>query len=41
MIGKLMNILPVSDLWQNATQVLKQLRKNKEPRRFAAKMVKK
>jgi len=29
MIGKLMNILPVSDLWQNATQVLKQLRKTR------------
>jgi prevent-host-death family protein len=30
-MGKLMNILPVSDLRQNAAKVLKKLRDNKEP----------
>ncbi len=30
-MGKLMNILPVSDLRQDAAKVLKQLRENKEP----------
>ncbi|MBI5605665.1 MAG: type II toxin-antitoxin system Phd/YefM family antitoxin [Deltaproteobacteria bacterium] len=30
-MGKLMNILPVSDLRQDAAKVLKQLRDNKEP----------
>jgi len=30
-MGKLMNILPVSDLRQDAAKVLKKLRDNKEP----------
>jgi len=30
-MGKLMHILPISDLRQDAAKVLKQLRKNKEP----------
>jgi prevent-host-death family protein len=30
-MGKLINILPVSDLRQDAAKVLKKLRKNKEP----------
>jgi prevent-host-death family protein len=30
-MGKLLNILPVSDLRQDAAKVLKQLRENKEP----------
>ena len=30
-MGKIMNILPVSDLRQDAANVLKQLRNNKEP----------
>ena len=30
-MGKLMNILPVSDLRQDAAKVLKQLRENKDP----------
>jgi prevent-host-death family protein len=30
-MGKLMNILPVSDLRRNAAKVLKKLRVNKEP----------
>jgi len=30
-MGKLMNILPVSDLRQNAAKVLKKLRDNKKP----------
>ena len=30
-MGKLMNILPVSDLRQNAAKILKKLRDNKEP----------
>jgi len=30
-MGKLMNILPISDLRQNAANVLKKLRDNKEP----------
>jgi len=30
-MGKLMNILPVSDLRQDAAKVLKQLRESKEP----------
>lgn len=30
-MGKLMNILPVSDLRQDAANVLRQLRDNKEP----------
>ena len=30
-MGKLMNILPVSDLRQNAAKVLKKLRESKEP----------
>jgi len=30
-MGKLLNILPVSDLRQNAAKILKKLRNNKEP----------
>ena len=30
-MGKLLNIIPVSDLRQDAAKVLKQLRNNKEP----------
>ena len=30
-MGKLLNIIPVSDLRQNTAKVLKQLRNNKEP----------
>ena len=30
-MGKLLNIIPVSDLRQDAAKVLKQLRSNKEP----------
>ena len=30
-MGKLLNIIPVSDLRQNAAKLLKQLRNNKEP----------
>ena len=30
-MGKLLNILPVSDLRQNAAKILKKLRDNKEP----------
>jgi len=30
-MGKLLNIIPVSDLRQNAAKVLKKLRNNKEP----------
>jgi len=30
-MGKLMNILPVSDLRQNAAKILKRLRENNEP----------
>ena len=30
-MGKLLNILPVSDLRQDAAKVLKKLRENKEP----------
>jgi len=30
-MGKLMNILPVSDLRQNAAKILKKLRENNEP----------
>jgi len=30
-MGKLLNIIPVSDLRQDAAKILKQLQKNKEP----------
>jgi prevent-host-death family protein len=30
-VGKLSNIIPVSDLRQNAANIMKRLRKNKEP----------
>ena len=30
-MGKLLNIIPVSDLRQDAAKILKKLRKNKEP----------
>ena len=30
-MGKLLNIIPVSDLRQDAAKILKQLRENKEP----------